>query len=238
MEPIDILMTTYLRREITEKVILELHKRTKRPYRLLVIDNGSWDGTRDMLKNLYPEYIDVLFLLDNNLGLERARNFLLPLMQSKYVIFSDNDIMPQDSDPDWLTQLINLFERRKDEYGAIALRPQVMVGSGNVFEKCDDEILGFPAAGYLRISEKEDILKMGGWRNDFVNNGLGHEENYMKDKFKEVLNKKVGYAKDIRAWHFFSDGNWGYPDGVTAGHRPIWPMPKDNNFDWQTCIPR
>ncbi|KKK62076.1 hypothetical protein LCGC14_3007960, partial [marine sediment metagenome] len=37
---------------------------------------------------------------------------------------------------------------------------------------------------------------------------------------------------------FGNDGRWGYPEGVMAGHRDIWPRPKDIPFDWKTCTPR
>ena len=234
---IDVRMTTFYRVEITIKVIFELWERTKTPFRLFVVDNNSQDGLQNVLMDFYREgKIHHLILLKENLGLERARNLLLPLVESKYVIFNDNDVMPQNSDPDWLTQLIKLFERNP-EYGAIALRPQVLIGSGDIFTGKVEEVVGFPAAGYCRISLADDIRKIGGWRNEFVNKGLGHEEHYLKDKMKE-LGKHVGYAKDIFSYHFFSNNkNWGYPDGIIAGHRDIWPRPVDAPFDWDTCKP-
>ena len=237
METIDVVMTTYLRKDITENVIKELRRRTRYPIRLLVIDNGSWDGLPFALDNMHREgLIDVLHLLGENLGLERARNLLIPMVQSKYVIFTDSDIMPQESDLDWLTQLIEVFERNP-EYGGIALRPQIMVGSGDVFGKNENEIVDFPAAGYCRISLTEDIRNMGGWRNEFVNGGLGREEHYLSEQMKKI-NKKCGYIRSIRAWHFFGDNKWwGYPDGEYAGHRDMWPRPVDVPFDWKTCIP-
>lgn len=235
-EPVDILMTTYYRLKITLKIIFELWERTRTPFRLLVVDNGSQDGLQNVLMDFFREgKIHHLILLSENLGLEHARNLLLPLIKSKYVVFTDSDIMPQNSDPDWLEQLIALFERHP-EYGGIALRPQAMVASGNPFKKdLNSEVIGFSAAGYCRISLTEDIKKMGGWRNEFVNNGLGHEENYLKDYMKEI-NKKVGYSRDIRCWHFFGNGQWGYHKDLFAGHRDIWPRPKDVPFDWDTCI--
>ena len=244
-EPIDVLMTTFYRVEITIKTIFELQERTRTPFRLLVVDNGSQDGLQNVLADFFREgKIHHLILLSENLGLEHARNLLLPLVKSKYVVFTDSDIMPQNSDPDWLSQLIELFERHP-EYGAIALRPQAMVASGNPFREYDKmkdtekskefEVVPFTAAGYCRISLAEDIKKMGGWRNEFVNKGLGHEENYLKDQMK-AMDKKVGYSRDIRCWHFFGDhGTWGYHKDLFAGHRDIWPRPKDVPFDWETC---
>ena len=243
----DIVMVTYHRVEITLKTIIELWERTRTPFRLLVVDNSpSNSDIQNVLIDFYREgKIHKLILLNENYGLERARNLLLPLIESKYCIFMDSDIMPQNSDPDWLSQLIELFEDHP-EYGAIALRPQAMVASGNPFREYDKmrdaekskefEVVPFTAAGYCRISLTEDIKKMGGWRNEFINGGLGHEENYLRDKMKE-LGKKVGYARDLRCWHFFGDqGTWGYHKDLFAGHRDIWPRPKDVPFDWDSCI--
>lgn len=246
-ERIDIVMVVYYRLEITLKSIMELWERTKTPFRLLVVDNSPRNTTiQNVLIDFYREgKIQKLILLGENYGLERARNLLLPMLEGRFCIFMDNDIMPQNSDPDWLKQLIRLFECHPD-YGAIALRPQAMVASGNPFKEADKmkntekskdfEVVPYTAAGYCRISLTEDIKKMSGWRNTFVNNGLGHEENFIKDYMKSI-GKKTGYARDLRCWHFFSQSNWGYPEGITAGHREIWPMPKDVDFDWVTCIP-
>ena len=56
MQPIDIIIATYNRRELLEQMIREIEERTKTPYRLIVVDNHSTaDDTVDYVQQLKKE---------------------------------------------------------------------------------------------------------------------------------------------------------------------------------------
>lgn len=229
----DILMVTWERPEITEKVIRTIAKNTKRDtYRLLVLDNGSKsEGMSEMLSNLlHEELIDNLFFNSTNLGLEPARNQLLAMSETTYVVTTDSDClpMPKDEDGDWLSKLTKLLDDNPD-YAAISCRTQVMIGTGNIYEGHEDEDIvefGHPG-GSLRIMRAEVVREAGGWRDEV--GGRGTEERYICGKLHEA-GFKTGFAVKVNCYHMFGDRSrgtdrWGYPaDWLPSdtGHSDIW----------------
>ena len=126
-EAVDILVTSYYRKDFTEKCLLAISNYTTYPHRIIVGDNGSNLETTDMLEDYFEVgVIDELVLLSENRGLEPMKNILLSHVQSEYFVDTDNDIIAPDGE--WLTRLIKLMDERKD-YAAIACTPQVFIGA-------------------------------------------------------------------------------------------------------------
>ena len=98
MNPIDIVILTFNRLEYTKKCLHFLHQRTKHPFRIIVIDNNSRDETKDfLLKEQKAGRINVLILLDKNIGPHLTKNYALRFVKSqKYYIDTDNDMLVPD----------------------------------------------------------------------------------------------------------------------------------------------
>ena len=234
---IDIVITSYNRRKFTETCVREIHERTTTPHRVIVVDNGSTDDTVPYLQSLrIAGYIDVLILLDRNLGLERAKNIGLSVVNSTWYIDTDNDIVvesPRDG-TDWIAKLLELIARNP-EFGGIACRPQIMVGEpGNAFDDCG-EVREGNAGAHARVMRTEAVRQVGGWNNHFTNRS---EEKEIRGRFGKI-GLKTGYARDVRCIHLFGD-NWGYSDDIPHFHRDIWPPVTtyewDNvKYNWETC---
>lgn len=222
MNPTDILMVTWERLDITEKIIKTIKLNTKPgTYRLHVVDNGSNKHMVGRLRQLVEErYITNLVENNDNKGLEPARNQLLDFAESKFIVTTDSDCLPQRIDAqnglDWLEKLIGLMEFHPD-YGAISCRTQVMIGTGNIFEEADrngDEIVEFGhPGGSLRIMRSEAVRDVGGWRSDEA--GRGSEERYISGKLHEA-GWKTGFSSQVKCLHLFGDrrqatDRWGYP---------------------------
>jgi len=231
MSPIDIVMTTWKREELTTLSLSVLEKNTNYPYRLILIDNGSKEDAREF----YAQTADIYIKLDKNYGLEKAKNIGMDYVESDYFISTDNDILvpPEgpltDNQGDWLESLIMLKDGLP-EYAAIALRPQTLVGTDDkkVFTDEDSIITEFShIPGYMRIMDTKLTKEAGAWGDKRPLRG--HEELWISNKFKE-MGYKVGWATQLRCCHLFGEDNWGYGDlkPEEHGHIPIWPMPKDN----------
>lgn len=229
----DIVMVTYNRIDFTRKAISYIFGRTKTPYRLIVVDNNSVDGTQEMLLELKKQgVIHHLILLEENYGIHMAKNYGLSLVRSTpYYIDTDNDLLCADLKPDWIQQLVTLMDKHP-EYGAIACRPQVLVGrGGNEFDNVE-EVKEFNHVGaHLRIMRTEAVKKSGGWEKNWEAN-RNHEDSFIA---AALLSEgyKVGYAKNIRCWHQFGV-NWNYGNIPIQvhGHRDMWPPPEH----WDTII--
>lgn len=224
---IDIVLTTWMREEFTHYCINALKQNTKTPYRLIIVDNGS----SSVDQQLYLEKSDIYVRLDKNYGLEHAKWVGMTFVESELFVSLDNDILVYKYDPDWLSQLIKLMEKYPD-YGAIALRPQVLVGTSLAMFSTSDEVVPFShVPGYARIMRTKWVNEVGAWKDKRPLRG--HEEMWIGAKFAEK-GWKMGWSNNLRCWHLFGredTDEWGYAKGSTPeshGHNPVWPMPKND----------
>jgi GT2 family glycosyltransferase len=69
-------------------------ERTNLTYEVLVLDNGSRDGTPDILKQLAFKRPDVIipFFEPENIGTTKSRNILLSAARGKYLCVMDSDV--------------------------------------------------------------------------------------------------------------------------------------------------
>jgi len=253
MKPVDLHLVSWNRPEMTELVIRTIHKNTKREnFRLVVWDNGSAESTQEMLKDMGENgLIDELTLSPKNIGLEAARQELFKSTflhdgwdsQSRYFVCIDNDCLPppiQDG-KDWLERLVELVEKYED-FAAISMRTQVMIGTGNIFEEADqvgDDIVEFPhPGGSFRIMRTEAVRQVGGW--DREASGRGAEERYICGKLRDA-GYRTAFAANVRTLHLFgvrtqTTERWGYTDGMRpeeTGHSDIAhpALTSGDNFD-------
>jgi glycosyltransferase involved in cell wall biosynthesis len=232
MSRVDIHMVTWQRPEITRLAIETINRNTRpKNFRLVVFDNGSDLQMTEMLRKLHLRgRIDELHLEPENIGLEKARNFMLHnSTKSEYIICADNDCLPPPFDfelgKDWVERLVDLM-KANHTYAAIACRTQVMVGSGNIFEDEEADITDFPhPGGSLRIMRADMVKYVGGWEGK---PGRGAEERYICGKLKEA-GWDTGFATHINTLHLFGvrehgTDRWGYEEDWSpemSGHSDV-----------------
>jgi GT2 family glycosyltransferase len=230
---------------MTELVIKTIHLNTKREnFRLHVFDNGSTYATQVMLQNLKRQgLIDTLYQADQNLGLETARDRLLWTTETDYFVCVDNDCLPSPpkDGKDWLDQLIDLMEKYED-FGAISMRTQVMIGTGNIFAEADevgDNIVEFPhPGGSYRIMRTDIVRQVNGW--DGGTKGRGAEERFIGNKLHEV-GYRTAFATNIQTLHLFgvrtqTSERWGYTENLRpedTGHSDISHPALTNGDDFE-----
>ena len=122
---IDIVMPTFNRQRETRRCIENLYKTCKTSFRLIVVDNNSTDGTKDLLLNLQKSNDNMnVISLDQNLGGSGARNEGLKLAKNEFVAFLDNDIYIM---PNYFEHLINSLQAHPD---IIAVQSKVVLPNG------------------------------------------------------------------------------------------------------------
>jgi len=213
MKPIDIILLTCNRKELSKQTIEELHKRTTTPFRLIVLDNDSYDGTKEMLQELYKDgKIYKLILLDKDKAtrnLAKTYTMCLEYVESEYFLMMQDDVIIPHLEPDVIQQLIDLMEKYP-EYGGIGLRIQRI---SNV-NWLDEEITPARKAlsAYCRIQKKEDVENMGGFsKKDWDDVGF-------VDKMRDEYGKKCGWTTNLWANHTgYMIKNMGYPEGHKRG---------------------
>ena len=251
---IDITVLTFNRKRITETMLRELEARTTTPHRIVVVDNGSTDGTRDLVRKLYIEgLIDEVYPNDENWGTHWGRNRLLDLVESDLFVSTDDDIVPESprDGSDWLEKLVELMLDRP-KLAAVACRPHVMIGDSvaKMFANAPAVKKRGHVGGALRLMRTDAVREVGGWLN-VKRPERDNEEKYICGKLRRA-GYWVGYARDVRCIALWGDDDegedpWGYPaemGGPTAhGHREVWPPVnrftwENYNLDWETCRPK
>ena len=79
-----------------------LKQQTYRDFSIILVDNGSNDGSLDYVQTHYPEVKTIA--LAENLGFATANNIAIKSVQTEYVALLNNDAVPH---PEWLEHQSN-----------------------------------------------------------------------------------------------------------------------------------
>jgi glycosyltransferase involved in cell wall biosynthesis len=118
---IDVVITTYNRVEFLKQTVDSLIKTTNVPFRLVIVDDHSTDGTVDFLTKGLRGIADVLLSRERRgvvFSLDQAWN-VVDMMDSltyenPYMCYLQDDMV--STRPDWIVELIQAYEDLKDEH--------------------------------------------------------------------------------------------------------------------------
>ncbi|MBN2180330.1 MAG: glycosyltransferase [Sedimentisphaerales bacterium] len=85
---VSICIPTYNRKEYLRETIDSILSQTYKDFEIVIVDDGSTDGTENILKNLD---VPVTYYWQENSGDAAARNKLIELAQGRYISFIDSD---------------------------------------------------------------------------------------------------------------------------------------------------
>ncbi len=221
--PVSILLTTFNRIGLLKKTIDLINERTFYPFRILVIDNNSNDGTQGYLREakVQGKVFDSI-LLPENIGQSKALNEGFKMIEkwenelrrpsNDFFVTTNDDIYPPmlGQDNCWLKQMVDILQRNEPEYGGICMRIQ-RTARTDINE--DSEIIpchkGFPSV--FRLLRRDDYRKLG---DRPFGRLLKWDSNSAGDKFKLQLHKKFGFTTKIYADHAGFIINSGYKEGT------------------------
>jgi GT2 family glycosyltransferase len=176
------MMITYNRLDLTKQTLDSFFQTTKSPYHLIIVDNGSKDGTPEYLQSLdLPKYCKGYTTHFNaeNKGISIGRNQALLIAttkyQDKYLATIDNDVLLPAN---WLQKCIDI----------IAANPKFSIGVN--FEKMQYplQIIGDKTIQY----KKEGNLGTAAM------------------VFPRTLFDTIGYFADYHLLYSSEDADWGF----------------------------
>jgi len=106
---VTVLIVTWNRRDDVLETIDSVYSQAYRDFEIIVVDNGSEDGTVGTIASRYPEVR--LVALENNVGASRARNFGIEIARGEFILFLDSDASPSR---DTLANLVKKLKTTPD----------------------------------------------------------------------------------------------------------------------------
>lgn len=85
---VTLIVPTFNRRELLMRALESVGKQTIQPVEIIVVDDGSTDGTKQMIAEHYP---DVIYVYQENKGVSSARNEGIKIASHDWVAFLDAD---------------------------------------------------------------------------------------------------------------------------------------------------
>jgi len=126
---VSICVPTYNRKNYLKETLDSILAQTYKEYEIVVVDDGSTDGTEDMIKQLG---VPIAYHWQENGGDAAARNKLIELARGKYISFIDSDDLLF---PDAIERLVQVVETEAED--VIAYGSYVRIDhDGRVYGKC------------------------------------------------------------------------------------------------------
>jgi glycosyltransferase involved in cell wall biosynthesis len=98
MSLVSVIVPTYNRRETIQAAIASVQRQTFQDWELIVVDDGSSDGTADLIEGSDPRLV---LIRQENQGVNAARNAAMLRARGSYIAFLD-------SDDEWLPHHLEL----------------------------------------------------------------------------------------------------------------------------------
>jgi len=106
---VSICIPTFNRKDYLAETLESIYSQTYKDYEVLVVDDGSTDGTKEMLEE---RGYNLRYHWQENAGNAAARNTLLKMAQGKYVAFLDSDDL---FTPDAIERMVKAMESEPED---------------------------------------------------------------------------------------------------------------------------
>lgn len=163
IEGFSIIVAAYNGRPYLERLLASLLSLAYDPYEIIVVDDGSTDGTREYLAALREPRLKIIFN-GKNLGTCRARNRGVEQAVYPWLAFIDQDCSAR---PDWLEKLSSVLSLGSVDF----VFGSVVYVSENYRGYFPERLVKNPGARWpmaCNLAFKKEILeKLGGFDPDF-----------------------------------------------------------------------
>jgi glycosyltransferase involved in cell wall biosynthesis len=85
---ISVIITTYNRCRLLRRALVSVLKQRRRPEQIIIVDDGSGDGTKKLIQN---EFSEIEYIYQENSGISAARNRGILAAQHPWIAFLDSD---------------------------------------------------------------------------------------------------------------------------------------------------
>ena len=126
MVKVSIIIPTFNRANLITRALESVFKQTISDYEIIIIDDGSTDNTKDVLK---PFQDRIRYVYQQNKGISAARNLGITMAQGQYIAFLD-------SDDTWIPEKLALQAQVLDENPTVGIVYSKMVKINEQGQPC------------------------------------------------------------------------------------------------------
>ena len=182
---VSIVIVTWNSKKYLDDCLNHLLKQSFQDFEVILVDNGSEDGTLDGVEKKYPSLDLYTKKLNTNLGFAAANNIGARLARGRWLALLNTDAFPS---PNWLSNLIRATEERP-AFSSFSSR-QIKAGDTHLLDGAGDayhisgfawkRYLDYPIDSYGRETEevfspcaaaamylREAFLEVGGFDENF-----------------------------------------------------------------------
>ena len=123
MPNVSVIIPTYNRAKLIKRAVDSVLAQTYNDYEIIIIDDGSTDGTQDILKDYHHS---IRYIYKENEGISATRNRGIKEAKGKYLAFLDSD---DQWFPDKLAVQVNLMEKNHN-LGIVCSKMNILNGKG------------------------------------------------------------------------------------------------------------
>ena len=206
MKKVSVIIPNYNGMQYVKRCLDSLMAQTLKDWEILFIDNGSADGSRELVEKEYP--LVRVIALPENLGFCGAVNIGIHAATAPYVVLLNNDT---EAEPEFLQELYDGIRRKPRAFSGGAMMLQFhdrekIDDAGNFYNALGWAFAlgkGKPAANYNK--ERKIFSACGGaaiYRKDLLEE-LGY---FDEEHFAYLEDTDIGYRAQIAGYE-----NWYFP---------------------------
>ncbi len=177
---ISIIIPTYNRKIFLANCLKSLFNQTypKEKYEIIIVDDGSNDGTKEFITGLQSKYnaYNLNYFYQRNKGWASSRNLGIKKTKGKIIVFIDTDCI---ANKNWLESILMSFGKAPKRVGGIGGPTVVKFYKQNIIAQIDQAILNHFINKFKKDKEalflptcnlsikKEIFAKIGNFDTDF-----------------------------------------------------------------------
>ncbi|MCB9813231.1 MAG: glycosyltransferase family 2 protein [Pseudomonadales bacterium] len=200
-----IIVPTYNRAYILRNLIRSVLNQTYNDWELLIVDDGSTDSTKEVVKKISDKRI--IFLEQENQGPSAARNYALSKSTGKWIAYidSDNELLSN-----YLDVLLIFIQKNPEALFSITkgIRTLELFENDQLVDIIDD------SDNYPKTVSVEDVYTR---KVKFDINGFAHSKKIYNDDYQ--WNEDLSLMED---WDFFMQFADKYKDGLVYINIPVF----------------
>jgi len=196
---LSVIIPTYNRKDALRECIFSLLNQDYpgEKYEIIIVDDGSSDGTAALIAALSQEYPNLQYLQRPHQGPAAARNVGIKYSHGAIIALTDNDCIPAS---DWVRNILEKHNLYKD---VLAIGGLTEVNSHNIKAAVSQSLSNGAMSAQIN-NRKEYIF--------FPTCNVSFKEEYLKEGFNELFPLPAGEDLEF-FWRIFKAGNKFLYDG-------------------------